>query len=95
MKKLILLLAIFQVARGFGQSDNCTGTVPTLTVGAKYDTMDPKHMEWISTEVQNGRFLYCPNGSHCSQYDDQEHYFPGVIQFLKDVDNGTFKKIKS
>ena len=72
-----------------------TLTVPTLTIGAQYDTMDPKHMEWISKEVQNGRFLYCPNGSHCSQYDDQEHYFPGVIQFLKDVDNGTFPQQKS
>jgi proline iminopeptidase len=72
-----------------------TLTVPTLSIGAQYDTMDPKHMEWIANEVQNGRFLYCPNGSHCAQYDDQEHYFPGVIQFLKDVDNGTFKKAKS
>ena len=26
------------------------------------------------------------------QYDDQEHYFPGVISFLKDVDSGNFKK---
>ncbi|HNP33861.1 MAG TPA: proline iminopeptidase-family hydrolase [Flavobacterium sp.] len=69
-----------------------TLSIPTLVIGAKYDTMDPKHMEWISKEVQNGRFLYCPNGSHCSQWDDQEHYFPGVIKFLKDVDNGSFKK---
>ena len=69
-----------------------TLSIPTLVIGAKYDTMDPKHMEWISKEVQNGRYLYCPNGSHCSQYDDQEHYFPGVISFLKDVDNGSFKK---
>ncbi len=72
-----------------------TLTIPTLTIGAKYDTMDPKHMEWISNEVQNGRFLYCPKGSHCSQYDDQEHYFPGVIKFIKDVDNGSFRKEKS
>lgn len=69
-----------------------TLTIPTLVIGAKYDTMDPKHMEWISKEVQNGRFLYCPNGSHCSQYDDQQHYFPGVIKFLKDVNTGNFKK---
>jgi proline iminopeptidase len=69
-----------------------TLTIPTLVIGAKYDTMDPKHMEWMSKEVQNGRFLFCPKGSHCSQYDDQEHYFPGVIDFLKDVDNGEFKK---
>ncbi|MBN8641562.1 MAG: proline iminopeptidase-family hydrolase [Flavobacteriales bacterium] len=69
-----------------------TLTLPTLVIGAQYDTMDPKHMEWISKEVQNGRYLFCPNGSHCSQYDDQEHYFPGVIQFLKDVDSGNFTK---
>lgn len=65
-------------------------TVPTLVVGATHDTMDPAHMEWMSTEVENGRFLLCPNGSHLSQYDDPEHFFPGVIQFIKDVDSGSF-----
>ena len=65
--------------------------VPTLTIGSKHDSMDPKHMQWMSTQVQNGRFLFCPNGSHLSQYDDQEHYFPGLIKFLKDVDSGNFK----
>jgi proline iminopeptidase len=69
-----------------------TLTVPTLVIGAKHDTMDPKHMEWMSKEVQNGRFLFCPNGSHLSQYDDPKTYFPGVIQFLKDVDSGKFNK---
>jgi proline iminopeptidase len=69
-----------------------TITVPTLVIGAKYDTMDPKHMEWMSHEVQNGRFLFCPNGSHLSQYDDQKNYFTGVIQFLRDVDSGGFRK---
>jgi proline iminopeptidase len=68
-----------------------TISVPTLVIGSKYDTMDPKHMEWMSTEVQNGRFLYCPNGSHLSQYDDQKTYIPGVIKFLRDVDTNSFK----
>ena len=49
-------------------------------------------MEWMSKEVQNGRFLLCPNGSHLSQYDDPATYFTGVIKFLKDVDSGEFKK---
>ncbi len=66
--------------------------VPTLVIGAKYDTMDPEYMKWMSTEVQNGRYLYCPNGSHLSQYDDQEHFFPGLIKFVKDVDSGNFGK---
>ena len=64
--------------------------VPTLVIGAQYDTMDPKHMEWMSEEVQNGRYLYCPNGSHLSQYDDQKNYFSGVIRFINDVDEKTF-----
>lgn len=66
--------------------------VPTLTVGAKFDTMDPEHMKWMSTQVQQGRYLYCPDGSHLAMWDDQQHFYPGIIQFIKDVDAGTFKK---
>ncbi len=64
--------------------------VPTLVIGAKYDTMDPAHMEWMSKEVGHGRYLYCPNGSHLSQYDDQKTYFNGVIKFIDDVDKKSF-----
>ena len=67
-----------------------TINVPTLSIGATHDTMDPEHMKWISTEVKNGRFLLCPNGSHLSQFDDQEVYFEGLIDFIKDVDDGSF-----
>jgi proline iminopeptidase len=62
--------------------------VPTLTIGGKFDTMDPEHMKWMSTQVQHGRFLLCPEGSHMSMYDDQKDYFPGLISFIKDVDQG-------
>src|SRR6185503_4134595 len=58
-------------------------TVPTLVIGAAHDTMDPKHMEWVSKQVKNGTFLLCPNGSHMAMYDDQETYFSGLIKFLK------------
>ncbi|PHR59727.1 MAG: proline iminopeptidase [Robiginitomaculum sp.] len=64
--------------------------VPTLVIGATFDTMDPKHMEWMSTQVQNGRFLLCPNGSHLSQYDDEDIFFAGLIKFIKDVDAHQF-----
>lgn len=57
--------------------------IPVLTIGGEYDTMDPKQMEWMSTEVQNGTYLHCPNGSHWSMYDDQEVYFKGVTDFIK------------
>jgi proline iminopeptidase len=29
-----------------------------LSIGSKYDTMDPEHMKWIANEVQNGRFAF-------------------------------------
>ena len=64
-------------------------TVPTLMIGGKYDTMDPKYMEWMSTQVQHGRSLIC-NAGHISQYDDPQTYFPGLIKFIKDVDDGKF-----
>ena len=58
-------------------------TIPTLVIGAKYDTMDPKHMEEMSKLVQNGIYLFCPKGSHMDFYDDQKVYFGGLIPFLK------------
>jgi proline iminopeptidase len=64
--------------------------VPTLVIGARYDTMDPAHMEMMSKRVQHGRYLYCPNGSHLAMYDDQKVYFDGVVQFIRDVDAGRF-----
>lgn len=60
--------------------------VPTLTVGARHDTMDPEHMKWMSTQVQNGKYLYCPNGSHLAMWDDQQVFMNGVIDFIKEVD---------
>jgi proline iminopeptidase len=60
-------------------------TVPTLVVGANNDTMDPEHMKWMSSQFPNGQFLLCPKGSHMSMWDDQEHFFPGVIKFIKTV----------
>lgn len=63
-------------------------TVPTLVIGGTYDTMDPKHMEWMSTQFPKGRFLLCPNSGHLAMYDDGPLYFAGVIKFLRDVDAG-------
>jgi proline iminopeptidase len=59
---------------------------PTLVIGARYDTMDPEHMEWMASEFPNGTYLYCPNGSHCAHYDDQEVYMDGLIRFIQEVD---------
>ena len=56
--------------------------VPTLTIGATHDTMDPAHMRWMAEQLPQGHYLHCPEGSHLSQFDDPEHYFPGLIAFL-------------
>ncbi len=64
--------------------------VPTLTIGAAYDTMDPTHMEWMAGQVQRGRYLHCPKGSHLTLYDDPEPYFEGIIRFINDVDAARF-----
>lgn len=64
--------------------------VPTLVIGASHDTMDPAHMEMMAGQVQRGRYLCCPNGSHLAFYDDQKVYMEGVIDFVRDVDDGRF-----
>ncbi|MEX1139374.1 MAG: proline iminopeptidase-family hydrolase [Bacteroidota bacterium] len=63
-------------------------SVPTLVIGAQHDTMDPEHMRWMSTQVQNGSYLHCANGSHMAIWDDQSTYVSGVIRFIKEVDQG-------
>jgi proline iminopeptidase len=57
--------------------------VPTFVIGATYDTMDPKYMEWMSKEIPGAEFLLCVNGSHMCMYDDQQTYMDGLINFLK------------
>lgn len=64
-------------------------TVPTLTIGARYDTMDPQHMKWMASQVRYGSFLFCPNGSHMCFYDDQQHYFQGLNKFILGVAAGS------
>lgn len=62
--------------------------VPALVIGAQHDTMDPAFMKKMADMLPQGRSLICPNGSHCAMWDDQAHYFPGLISFIKDVDAG-------
>ena len=45
-----------------------------------------------ASQVQQGRYLNCPNGSHMAMWDDQQTYVSGVVKFMRDVDGGGFKK---
>jgi len=62
--------------------------VPTLVIGARYDTMDPAYMERMAKALPKGCYLFCPSGSHLAMYDDQRTYFDGLVSLLKDVDAG-------
>lgn len=57
--------------------------IPTLVIGATFDTMDPKYLEWMSNQFPHGQFLLCENGSHLCMYDDQQKYFMGLVNFIK------------
>ena len=58
-------------------------SVPTLVIRGMHDTMDPEFMKMMSEKLGNGSLVTCPNGSHCSMWDDQPNYFNGLINFLK------------
>jgi proline iminopeptidase len=62
--------------------------MPTLVIAGAHDTMDPAHMKWVSTQVQHGSYLLCPNGSHLAMWDDQQVYVNGLISFLTAIDHG-------
>jgi proline iminopeptidase len=59
-------------------------------IGAQHGNMDPEHMAWMATAVQQGRYLHCPDGSHMAMYDDQERYVRSLIDFIHYVDAGWF-----
>ena len=63
--------------------------VPTLVIGARHDTMDPAHMEWMAGTFPNGEYLYCPDGSHLAMFDDQEVCMDGLIRFIRGVDEAS------
>jgi len=60
--------------------------VPTLVIGAKYDTMDPAHVERMAEELPQGEYAFMPEGSHLAMYDDQERYFEALTAFLRKFD---------
>jgi proline iminopeptidase len=57
--------------------------VPTLVIGAKYDTMDPAYMEKMAKQLPHGEYAFMANGSHLAMYDDQQRYFAALVAFLK------------
>jgi proline iminopeptidase len=59
--------------------------VKSLTIGARYDEMDPEDMKRMAALMPQGTNAFCPNGSHLCMWDDQEIYFHHLLKFLKSV----------
>jgi proline iminopeptidase len=56
-----------------------------LTIGSRYDEMDPADMKKMAQLMPNASNAYCPNGSHLALWDDQERYFNQLLAFLRTV----------
>ncbi|MFS0576668.1 proline iminopeptidase-family hydrolase [Sporosarcina sp. 179-K 3D1 HS] len=63
-------------------------TVPTLLLGAKYDTMAVEDKEEMGRRIPNSRVAICPNGSHLAMWDDADNYFDYIKDFVRDVEGG-------
>jgi proline iminopeptidase len=59
--------------------------VKALTIGSKYDEMDPDDMRKMATLMPNATSAICPNGSHMALWDDQAVYFQHLLAFLRSV----------
>jgi len=59
--------------------------VRTLTLGAKYDEMDPEDMKRMATLLPKGRAVIFEQGSHLAMWDAQAEYFSALIKFLKQL----------
>ena len=69
-------------------------TVPTLLLGAKYDTMNPADIRKMGSLVKGSRVEILENGSHLAMYDDQDRYFRALVSFFRDVEKGRYMKME-
>jgi proline iminopeptidase len=56
---------------------------PTLTIGSRWDQVDPTEVEKEAHMLTHGRYAFCANGSHMCMWDDQQSYFDQLVPFLK------------
>ncbi|SDF57613.1 MULTISPECIES: proline iminopeptidase-family hydrolase [unclassified Duganella] len=59
--------------------------VKTLTMGAKYDEMNPEDIRKMASLMPRGRAVICEQGSHLSMWDAQADYFAHLLKFLQSV----------
>ncbi len=59
--------------------------VRALTIGARYDEMDPEDMRRMAALMPRATAAVCDKGSHLCMWDDQAYYFEQLLKFLKSV----------
>jgi proline iminopeptidase len=64
-------------------SDLARIQTPTLSIGARWDEVDPAEIEKEARMLLHGSYGYCSNGSHLCMWDDQQSYFDQLVRFLK------------
>jgi proline iminopeptidase len=66
--------------------------LPTLVIGARYDTINPKDIEKMAMLILDAKVKICDNGSHLSMYDDQDEYFKALHAFIDSVEYESTRK---
>ena len=69
--------------------------VPTLVISGRFDEMNPEDMRREGQLLPNSRVVLCEKGSHMCLYDDQDAYFRGLLDWIRDVEAGTAGKTKT
>lgn len=59
--------------------------IRTLTIGAKYDEMDPEDMKKMAMLMPRASAVICEEGSHLCMWDAQAYYFEHLLKFLKTI----------
>lgn len=59
--------------------------VPTLLIVGRYDTMRVSDVEQMHRRIPDSQLLICEDGSHLSNWDDEEAYFAGLLKFLDEL----------
>lgn len=62
--------------------------MPTLVIGAKWDTMAVEDIKKMGKLIPRARTSIMANGSHLCMYDDQDAYFAALLTFIDDVEAG-------
>jgi proline iminopeptidase len=59
--------------------------VKTLTMGSRYDEMNPEDIRKMARLMPNARAAICEEGSHLAMWDAQADYFSHLLKFLKSI----------